>query len=79
MEYLNGKKWKKMENNKSITIILIMDKPLKDDNLSLSERVYKIGDYTDNETKIDIYNDIIKNITQLFFPIEGNFNLWVDN
>lgn len=79
MEYLNGEKWKKMENNKSITIILMMDKPLKDDNLSLSERVYKIGDYTDNETKIDIYNDIIKNITQLFFPIEGNFNLWVDN
>ena len=71
MEYLNGKKWRKMENNKNITIKLIMD--LEDDK---DLKIYKIGDYTDNETKIDVYNDVIKNITRLFFPIEGNFNLW---
>ena len=77
MEYLNGKEWRKMENNKNITIKLIMDKPLENKFLcEATERVYKIGDYTDNETKIDVYNDVIKNITRLFFPIEGKFNLW---
>lgn len=76
MEYLNGKKWKKMKNNKKITIKLIMYKQLEDDNISLPETIYEIGEYTDNETKIDVYNNIIKNITKIFFPIKGDFSLW---
>lgn len=76
MEYLNGKKWKKMKNNKKITIKLIMYKQLEDDNISLPETIYEIEEYTDNETKIDVYNNIIKNITKIFFPIKGDFSLW---
>lgn len=75
MEYLNGKKWKKMKNNKKITIKLIMYKQLEDDNISLPETIYEIEEYTDNETKIDVYNNIIKNITKIFFPIKGDFSL----